>query len=98
VVEWLTLLLCIQEVPGSNLNPETGYPDWGFSWFSSIPTGECQDSALKLGHDCFLLNPFQFIIHLSQYFMQYYIVWVTEKVSLNKLQIPKILKPDNYLK
>jgi hypothetical protein len=27
VVEWLTLLLCIQEVPGSNLNPETGYPD-----------------------------------------------------------------------
>jgi hypothetical protein len=30
VVEWLALLLCIREVPGSNLGPETGYPDWGF--------------------------------------------------------------------
>jgi hypothetical protein len=27
VVEWLTLLLHIREVPGSNLSPETGYPD-----------------------------------------------------------------------
>jgi len=34
MVEWLTLLLRIQEVPGSNLGPETGYTDWGFSWFS----------------------------------------------------------------
>jgi hypothetical protein len=25
-VEWLALLLCIWEVPGSNLGPETGYP------------------------------------------------------------------------
>jgi hypothetical protein len=27
VVEWLALLLCIREVPDSNLGPETGYPD-----------------------------------------------------------------------
>jgi hypothetical protein len=27
VVEWLVLLLCIWEVPGSNLGPEIGYPD-----------------------------------------------------------------------
>jgi hypothetical protein len=27
VVEWLTLLLRIQQVPGSNLGLETGYPD-----------------------------------------------------------------------
>jgi hypothetical protein len=27
VVEWLTLLLRIREVPRSNLGPETGYPD-----------------------------------------------------------------------
>jgi hypothetical protein len=27
VVEWLTLLLRIREVPGSNLGPETGYSD-----------------------------------------------------------------------
>jgi hypothetical protein len=27
MVEWLTLQLHILEVPGSNLGPETGYPD-----------------------------------------------------------------------
>jgi hypothetical protein len=27
VAEWLTLLLYIHEVPGSNLSPETGYTD-----------------------------------------------------------------------
>jgi hypothetical protein len=27
IVEWLTLLLHIQEVPGSYLGPETGYPE-----------------------------------------------------------------------
>jgi hypothetical protein len=27
VIEWLKLLLHIQEVPGSNLGPETGYPE-----------------------------------------------------------------------
>jgi hypothetical protein len=27
MVEWLTLHLHILEVPGSNLGPETGYPD-----------------------------------------------------------------------
>jgi hypothetical protein len=43
--------------------------DWLF-WlrlfvvFHSSPT-KCWDSALKLGHDHFLPNPFQFIIHLS---------------------------------
>jgi hypothetical protein len=26
LVEWLKLLLCILEVPGSDLGPETGYP------------------------------------------------------------------------
>jgi hypothetical protein len=33
MVEWLTLLLHIREVPGSNLGP--GDPD--FSYFSSVP-------------------------------------------------------------
>jgi hypothetical protein len=27
VVEWLAFLLCIREVPGSDLGPDTGYPD-----------------------------------------------------------------------
>jgi hypothetical protein len=30
-VEWLAILLRIQEFPSSNLSPETGYPDWDFS-------------------------------------------------------------------
>jgi hypothetical protein len=34
-----TRLLRTREVPGSNLGLETGYPDWGFSWFSSVPPG-----------------------------------------------------------
>jgi hypothetical protein len=29
----LTLLSRIREDSGSNLGPETAYPDWGFSWF-----------------------------------------------------------------
>jgi hypothetical protein len=36
-----------------------------FLWFSSVLPDECRDSALKLGHDRFLPNPFQFLIHLS---------------------------------
>jgi hypothetical protein len=27
VIEWLTLLLHIREIPGSNLSPDTGYPE-----------------------------------------------------------------------
>jgi hypothetical protein len=47
MVEWLALLLRIREVPGSNLGPETDYPDWGFSWFSSVFPGKCRDSTLN---------------------------------------------------
>jgi hypothetical protein len=34
-VVWLTLLLCILEVLGSNVGPEIGYPDWGLSILSN---------------------------------------------------------------
>jgi hypothetical protein len=30
----------IPEVPSSNLGPETDYPDWDFSYFSSVPPGK----------------------------------------------------------
>jgi hypothetical protein len=33
--------------PFSNFGPETGYPDWRFSWFFSVPPDECQDSTLN---------------------------------------------------
>jgi hypothetical protein len=85
VVEWVPLLLRIREVPSSNLGPENGYPDSGFSWFSSVPPDECLDITLKLGYDRFLPNPFQVIIHLVTHSFDA-IKWVTEKASLNKLQ------------
>jgi hypothetical protein len=31
VVEWSTFLLRVREIPGSDLGPETGYPDRDFS-------------------------------------------------------------------
>jgi hypothetical protein len=58
-VEYLTFLLRI---------PETGYPDEGFSWFSSVPPGECRDSAWKFFHDHFLTNPSQFFIQLWSFY------------------------------
>jgi hypothetical protein len=42
--EWL---FRIWKVPGSNLSPEAGYPDWGFSRFSSVPPDKCLDSILN---------------------------------------------------
>jgi hypothetical protein len=46
MVELLTLLLCIREVPGSNLDPDTFSFHWGFC-FSSVPPGKCRDSVLN---------------------------------------------------
>jgi hypothetical protein len=70
VVQWLTLLLRIRDLQGSYIGPKTGYPDSGLSWFSTVPLGECWDSNLKLVHDRFLQNLFQFIIYLSFSTMQ----------------------------
>jgi hypothetical protein len=72
VVERLTLLLRIREAPGSSLGSESGYPDGGFSWFSSVPPSEFKDSTLVLGHDRFLPNPFQFNIRLSLFHLTLY--------------------------
>jgi hypothetical protein len=41
VVERITFLLRIREDPGSNLSPETGYPDRDFVVFSVSPD-ECR--------------------------------------------------------
>jgi hypothetical protein len=37
----------------------------GVSWFSSVSAEKYLNGAFKLGHDCFLPNPFQFIIHFA---------------------------------
>jgi hypothetical protein len=68
VVKWLTLLVCIQEAPGSNLGSETSYPDLNIFMVFLSPPDEYLDITLKLSHDYFLPNPFQFIIHLLLYF------------------------------
>jgi hypothetical protein len=60
VVEWLTRLLRIREVPGSNLGPDTGYTDRFFVVFVS-PSRQVLGWYLKLGHDRFLPHNFKLI-------------------------------------
>jgi hypothetical protein len=36
-----------QEVPGSSLAPEPGYPDGGISWFAVVPPRKRRNSALN---------------------------------------------------
>jgi hypothetical protein len=67
VVEWLTLLLHAREVSGFKYQLEDV-----LSWLRafvapSVPLGKYRDSTFKLGHDRFLLNPFQSIIHSSSF-------------------------------
>jgi hypothetical protein len=70
--------------PGSNLSPETGYRNCGFSWYSSASPGKCRDNTLKLVHDRFLPHPFQMIIHPSSFHPMLYNMSYS-KASLNKL-------------
>jgi hypothetical protein len=71
VVEWLTPLIRIREVPGSILRPGGRLSRLRFLWFSSVPPGECRESTLKLGHDRFLPSFFQFIIFNLSYHWRY---------------------------
>jgi hypothetical protein len=50
VVDWLTILLLIQEVLGSNLGLETTYSDWGFCGFTQYLEANA-GYYFKLGHD-----------------------------------------------
>jgi hypothetical protein len=61
--EWLAFLLRIREVPGSNLGPETGYPDRLFVVFLG-PFTQMPGYYHKLVHDRFLPYPFD---HDSSY-------------------------------
>jgi hypothetical protein len=85
VVEWLTLLLHIWKVLGSNLCPGDCL-DGSFSWFSSVSAGECQGNTLKLGRDCFLPNRSKFvIIHLLPY---HQLSTVSSLEKCDKLKLP----------
>jgi hypothetical protein len=50
------------------------------------PSNKFRDSILKLGHDRFLQNPFQFTIHITLSYL------VAERASSHKLQLNKILE------
>jgi hypothetical protein len=70
----------IRYVPGSKLGP--AYPYSG--WFSSVPPGEFRNSTLKLGHDRFIPNPFQFItFHLSPYYRRYIAYLLNKRRKMN---------------
>jgi hypothetical protein len=64
---------------------ETGYPDWGLTWYSLIPPGKCRYSALKLGHDhCLHIISNSPLTYYP--FIRCNIVRVTWRPPLNKLQ------------
>jgi hypothetical protein len=44
---------------GSNMRWGIDYPEWGFSWFSSVPLSNCHDITIRL----WLLPSKSFIIH-----------------------------------
>jgi hypothetical protein len=41
------LFFLVRKFSGSNLSPETGCPDWGYSWFSSVHPGKCRNRTLN---------------------------------------------------
>jgi hypothetical protein len=99
--EWLVLLLRIQKVPGSNFgpeadyaDPETGYANLSFSWFSSVPPAKCYISTLS--HDRFLPYPFQFSIQKSFYHLTQKAnslsFWQRRKINSINKQIDKLLR------
>jgi hypothetical protein len=47
---WLAFLLCIRKVPGSNIGPETGYPDRFFVDFLR-PSRQMPEKYLQQHHD-----------------------------------------------
>jgi hypothetical protein len=77
VVEWVTPLLRIRNIPGSNLGPETGYLDCGISWFLSVPPGKHRECTSKLGYDRFLPNSGNSSIYRS--IVCRYVVLIAEK-------------------
>jgi hypothetical protein len=83
VVEWLTLLLVFGRPQVQILAQRPAILTEVFV-HSLSSSSECWDSTLQLGNDCFLSTHHSFIGH--------YIVLVTEKSSLNKLQIKNTCK------
>jgi hypothetical protein len=73
-IEWLALLLRIREEPGSDLGKEIGYPDWGVSWFPSVPPGIFQHSTQATTASFHILSSSLFLNHHT---IWRYIIWDT---------------------
>jgi hypothetical protein len=78
------LLTFIRAISVSNLGCDSGYPDWGCSWFSPV---KCQDSTTD-----WIMTTFSFFQILSNLLFiksSYYLTLYSEvlTVSLNELQI-----------
>jgi hypothetical protein len=77
VVELLTLLFRILEIPGSNIGSETGYPEV----FRGLPQSlhENAGTVLKIRHQPFPSTSLHFTIHSSPFHSTLYTVCVAEK-------------------
>jgi hypothetical protein len=84
-LQWRAVRIPLRIPAGSNLGPETCYPDWGSPWYSSVPP----DTAVIVPQ--FRPRPLPFISlpihHSSSSHSTLYIVWVTENASLSKQYI-----------
>jgi hypothetical protein len=60
----------------------------GILLFSQAPSGKYQDCILRLGYDCFLPDPFQFMNHLT---MWRYVGWIQFRVR--RLTTSGMLEP-----
>jgi hypothetical protein len=60
----IVIKICIPEVLRLNLGQDVGCPDGGCPLVSLVSPGKFQGSSW-LGHNCFLPDPFQFIIYKS---------------------------------
>ena len=69
-------VICIFEATGSNLGRSINYPYLDFSWFSSVRTGKCQDTASNSAKAAsFHVLPYSFF--RSQSTIRRYILWFT---------------------
>jgi hypothetical protein len=87
VAEWLTLLLRTREVTGSNLSPKTGYPDFLHDFLQYLQENDGPYIRPRP------LRYTSFLIHHSPITLSfeaiYIILLLTDKASLNKLQITR---------
>lgn len=82
MVEKLAFLLCMWEVPDSNLSPEAKFPERIFMVFP-CPSQQIPVQHFKITHDLFLPHPVSFIVCTFPS-SQCYITYMVGKVSLNK--------------